>query len=217
MSARMRFRTAVDPPSGALLLALLLLSAALFMPTANLPRDTYEYIVVFDITQSMNVQDYQLDGLPTSRLEFARAAVRHALAELECGSRIGWGVFAEYRTVLLMAPVEVCGAYDDLLAALDNLDGRMRWSNASEVTKGVYWAFKAAQQLQSKPDVIFITDCHEAPPLEPSYPSPVLDELRGGEIHGWLIDAGGEAPRPIPKVNFDGEMIGYWRSFEVLQ
>jgi mxaL protein len=206
-----------DAQSRAIWAALALLLLALVTPGAPLPRSTYNYIVVFDVTQSMNVKDYELDGVPVSRLAYAREAVRRALKDLPCGSRIGWGAFAEYRTILLLAPVEVCGNYDDLLASLDNLDGQIRWSNASEVTKGLYWALRAAKEVDSHPDVIFVTDGHEAPPLDPRYPVPFFDDLRRGQIHGWLLGAGGEAPRPIPKVNAEGAAIGYWRAYEVIQ
>ena len=101
-------RTPFEPGSRAITAAFLLLLCGLLLPQVSLPRKTYSYVVVFDITQSMNVEDYDLNGLPVSRLAFAKEAVRRALRELPCGSRIGWGAFAEYRTILLLAPVEVC-------------------------------------------------------------------------------------------------------------
>ena len=120
-------RRALDKESLAILLALILLLTAVFMPAVKLPRDTWTYVVFFDITQSMNVLDYELDGTPVSRLLYARNAVKRALRDLPCGSRIGLGAFAEYRTLLLVAPIEVCGNYGDLLTAIDYIDGRMRW------------------------------------------------------------------------------------------
>jgi mxaL protein len=108
-------------------LATLLLIAALLLPPFNVPRSSFDYIVVFDISQSMNVEDYALDGKPVSRLVYAREAARRALRNLPCGSRVGWAAFAEYRTLMLLAPVEVCRNYDDLLASLANIDGGMRW------------------------------------------------------------------------------------------
>src|SRR5262245_59375553 len=151
-------------------LALAFLLVALFAPRINLPQRTYDYIVFFDITQSMDVQDYELGGSPASRLDYARYAVRRALRQLPCGSRVGWGAFAEYRSLLLLAPVEVCSNYNDLLASLDNINGRIRWANASEVGKGVYWSVRTAvddgKRIDNgtKPNVIFISDGHEAPP-----------------------------------------------------
>ena len=119
-----------------LLAAFLLLVVALVIPRVKLAHDTYDYIVIFDITQSMDVEDYEVAGTPVSRLTYARNAVQSVLRELPCGSRVGWGAFAEYRSLLLLAPVEVCDNYNDLIASLANIDGRMRWANASEVGKG---------------------------------------------------------------------------------
>ena len=139
-------RKALANLRGSLMLgaALLLLLTGLFAPRVNLPHDTVDYIVFFDITQSMDVQDYEIDGVPVSRLDYARYSMRRAMRELPCGSRIGWGAFAEYRSLLLLAPIEVCSNYNDLLASLEDIDGRMRWANASEVGRGVYWTVRAS-------------------------------------------------------------------------
>jgi mxaL protein len=181
-----------------------------------LPQKTYSYIVVFDITQSMSVEDYELDGMPVSRLRFAREAARRALRQLPCGSRVGWGAFAEYRTILLIAPVEVCSNYNDLLTSLERIDGTMRWANASEIRKGVYWAMRAAKEVGGKPDVLFLTDGQEAPP-EVGPGLPMFDDLKRGELHGRLVGVGGYVPRRIPRTDDDGRMIGYWRADEVVQ
>ncbi len=202
-----------------LVAAMLFLICALVMPAVNLPQKTYNYVVVFDITQSMNVQDYDLNGLPVSRLDFAREAARRALRELPCGSRVGWGAFAEYRTILLLAPVEVCANYNDLLASLDRIDGRMRWANASEITKGVYWAMRSARDVGDaggKPAVVFLTDGQEAPP-EDGPGLPLFDDLKRGEIKGWLVGVGGYTPMRIPRTDEDDKPIGYWRADEVVQ
>ncbi len=206
----------LQPALRAYLVALALLMLALVMPRWPLAHDTWNAIVVFDITQSMNVEDYELDGTNVSRLDFARRAARIALRDLPCGSRVGWAAFAEYRTLLLVAPVEVCEHYGDLIAALDNIDGRMRWGNASEIAKGVFWAVRTAKAEGSHPDLVFLTDGHEAPPLNGRGPA-VFDDTQPGEIHGWIIGVGGDAPRPIPRTDEDGNRIGYWRAEEVIQ
>jgi mxaL protein len=201
----------------AISLALLLLVAALFMPAFAVKHDTYDYIVILDITQSMDVEDYKLSGSPVSRLTFAREAARRALRELPCGSKVGWGAFAGYRTLLLLAPVEVCENYGDLLTSLAKVDGGMRWENASEITKGVYWSMRAAKELGSHPDVIFVTDGQEAPPLDSTNPLPMFDDLKTGQVGGWLLGAGGYVPMPIPKTDDDGNREGYWHADEVIQ
>jgi mxaL protein len=194
--------------------ALLLLACA--MPAIDLPRDTVDVVVVFDITQSMDVQDVELDGARASRLAYARESARRALRTLPCGSRIGWGAFTEYRTLLLLAPIEVCGNYGDLLATLAHIDGRIRWGNASEISKGVFWAVRAAKELAAKPALVFVTDGQESPPLGESG-APLFDDLAPGQIHGWLAGVGGPVPLPIPRSDADGRPFGTWRAQDVVQ
>jgi mxaL protein len=197
-------------------LAVLLLVAALALPRFPLARDTVEALVVFDITQSMDVEDVELDGALASRLEFARASARRMLRELPCGSRIGWGAFTEYRTLVLLAPIEVCGNYGDLLATLAQVDGRIRWGNASEVSKGVFWAMRAARQLDSHPAVVFLTDGQEAPPLGTAA-FPMFEDLAPGQVRGWLLGVGGGIPKPIPRTDAEGRRVGWWRAEDVIQ
>jgi mxaL protein len=196
--------------------ALVLLLLALLAAPIPLPRSAYDYVFVFDITQSMNVEDYDIDGVPFSRLDYARKAARTALRQLPCGSRVGWGAFAEYRTLLLLAPIEVCSNYNDLLASLDQIDGRMRWGNASEITKGLFWAMRAAKEAGPETQVVFLTDGHEAPPLN-SAGIPLFDDLKRGELRGWLIGVGGPVPRTIPKIDRDGKAAGFWLAEDVDQ
>jgi mxaL protein len=198
-------------------LSLLLLVVALLFPAIPLRHDTYECLVIFDITQSMDVEDYQLGGHPVSRLTYAREAARRALRQLPCGSRVGWGAFAGYRTLMLLAPVEVCDNYADLLNSLAKIDGGMRWENASEITKGVYWSMRAAKDIGTHPNVIFVTDGQEAPPLDPTNVLPMFDDLKAGQVPGWLIGAGGYQPMPIPKTDDEGNREGFWKADEVLQ
>ena len=194
--------------------ALLLLACAL--PAIDLPRDAVDVVVVFDITQSMDVQDVELDGVRMSRLAYARESARRALRTLPCGSRVGWAAFTEYRTLVLLAPIEVCGNYGDLLATLARIDGRMRWGNASEISKGVFWAVRAAKELDGKPALVFVTDGQESPPVGESG-APLFDDLAPGQIHGWLAGVGGPVPMPIPRSDAEGHPIGYWRAQDVIQ
>jgi mxaL protein len=158
--------------------------------------------------------DGALDGAPASRLAFAREAARQALRALPCGSRVGWAAFTEYRTLLLLAPIEVCGNYNDLLATLAEIDGRIRWGNASEVAKGVFWALRAARELGTQPAIVFLTDGQEAPPLTVF---PRFDDVQPGQVRGWLAGVGGGVPLPIPRSDAEGKRIGYWRAADVMQ
>jgi mxaL protein len=193
-----------------------LLALACVMPAIDLPRDTVDAVVVFDITQSMDVEDVELDGVRTSRLAYARESARRALRALPCGSRIGWAAFTEYRTLVLLAPIEVCANYADLLATLAHVDGRIRWGNASEIAKGVFWAMRAAKELDAKPALVFITDGQESPPLGESGPR-LFDDLAAGQVQGWLAGVGGTVPTPIPRSDAEGRRFGTWHAQDVVQ
>ncbi|HYS67853.1 MAG TPA: vWA domain-containing protein, partial [Paraburkholderia sp.] len=200
----------------ALIAALALLAAALWMPTITLMRERFDYVVTFDITQSMDVEDVTLDGVRTSRLAYARAAMRDALRRMPCGSRVGWSVFTDARALLLLPPIEVCEHYDALLASLDGIDGGMRWPNASRIANGgLYSAIRQAKQIGEHAAVVFVTDGQEAPPRPPSETS--LQDITPGAVGGWLIGVGGDRPEPIPRTGSDGRPACFWLASEVLQ
>jgi mxaL protein len=212
----MSFIGRLDRDTWAILLAFVLMLLARLMPPLELNQRTYDTLIVFDITQSMNVEDYELQRTPVSRLAYAKAAVADTLHRLPCGSHIGFAAFAEYRTLLLLAPIEVCGNYNDLLASLNNIDGRMRWGNASQIAKGVFWALRVAKEIEPRPNVLFMSDGQEAPPLD-TPEIPLFDDLKNGEVHGWIIGVGGDIPRPIPKTDSEGQPLGYWHPEDVVQ
>lgn len=194
------------------LVAVLLLGVAAADPVVTLRRPVYDVVVVLDITQSMNVTDYRLDGQAVSRLDYAKAGLRHALLALPCGSRVGWGVFSAYRVLLLTGQAEVCANYDDLTAVLARIDNRMAWTNASEVGKGLANALQAARALPDTPAVVFITDGNEAPPAAAAHP---LDfALESQQVAGVLVGAGGDVPHPIPMSDPDGRPLGFWSQRE---
>jgi mxaL protein len=45
----------------------------------------------------------------------------------------------------------------------------------------------------------------------------MFDDLKRGDIGGWLIGVGGYTPRPIPRTDADGRPIGFWHADEVVQ
>jgi mxaL protein len=208
-----RLRTGAGWP---LPLAVLLLALAVWPPRVQLQRPVFTWQVSFDITQSMNVDDVVLGETAVSRLTLARAAMREVLGALPCGSRVGWSIFADYRSVVILAPVEVCSHYEELLASLERIDARMRWANASNVSRGVTWAVRGARSLGPQTRFVFITDGQESPPLRINETPPMTD-IQPGEVQGWLVGVGGDVPVPIPKTGSNGEPAGYWRADEVVQ
>jgi mxaL protein len=199
----------------ALAAAVALIALALAGPRPVLPRRVFDGIVVLDITQSMSTVDQLLDGQPVSRLAFAKARLHRALARLPCGARLGWGVFTEYRSAVLLLPLEVCSNYAELSASLDRIDNTMAWAGGSEITKGLLSALRTSARIPEHPAVVFVTDGHEAPPLRSDYAPVVPDDAT--DRHGFIVGVGGDALRPIPKTDPTGHPIGVWGPQEVMQ
>jgi len=205
-----------------MLLACVLLLTALADPALNLPRRTHNFLFVLDITGSMNVTD----AGPSAgrRLTFARQLVHKALEELPCGSRAGLAVFTEHRTFPLFAPVEICENHLVISTMLNEIDGRMAWAELSEVAKGLYSGIEAVGTLAvlggadgpaGDTHLVFMTDGHEAPPVHPA----LRPKFRGqrGAVGGLIAGIGGPTPVPIPYLDDDDEVIGYWAQDDVLQ
>ena len=172
-------------------------------------------VLVFDITQSMLVQDVRLDGREASRLALAKRAARQAVESLPCGVSIGAGVFAQHRTLLLYSPVEVCANRSEVLRSIALIDTSMAWSGNSEVAKGYYAGLAIARALPHRPALVFLTDGHEAPPINPRH-RPVF-EGEAGQVRAALVGVGGELPVPIPKRDPAGKPLGYWNADDVMQ
>ena len=204
-----------DLDFGLLPIACAMLVLALLHPHARLKQDVFDYLVVVDITQSMNTLDYRQKSKPVSRLVFAKQALEQALLHLPCGSKIGLGIFTEYRSFVLLEPVEICANYHEISTTLADIDERMAWVGSSEIAKGLYSGLRTVRSLPDLPALVFVTDGQEAPPVNPHH-RPVFDG-KPGEAKGVIIGAGGLVPMPIPKFDPDGRPLGYWRTDEVLQ
>jgi mxaL protein len=200
------------------ILAALLLLATFTHPQWPGQRQLVEHVVVLDITESMNTLDMvdpNTGATPVSRLVYAKQNLARALPLLPCGSRLGWGVFTEHRSYLLTLPVEVCAHRKELLRSLGYIDRRMAWSGNSEVAKGLHSGLRFAQSMPTKPSLVFVTDGHEAPPLDARY-RPGHD-LKTARLQGLVIGVGGSALQAIPKTDTDGRTIGRWRADDVMQ
>ncbi|WP_428423987.1 vWA domain-containing protein [Methylibium sp.] len=198
-----------------LTVAALALAVTFVSPHLTWPQAQSDLVIVLDVTQSMEVADQQHDGQAVTRLAQVKRALGTVLRELPCGSRVGWGLFTEYRSFLLMVPVEVCENQRELLAVLSNIDGRMAWTGNSEIAKGLYSGLKIVKALPTKPALVFVTDGQEAPPVNPQYrPS---DEGVVRVAPGLVVGVGGLLPVRIPKHDLQGRSYGYWGADEVMQ
>jgi len=194
-----------------------LLLLALLDPGWTGRRPAHDLVAVLDVTQSMDVADMRVgdDPNPVSRLARSRGLLLQALARLPCGSRLGLGIFTEYRSLLLLAPLEVCEHYSELRATLSAIDGRMAWTGNSEVAKGLYSALNAAKALPSQPAVVFFTDGQESPPVDPRFRPEYTGKV--GEVQGLVVGVGGDQPLPIPRHDPSGQPMGTWGAGDVLQ
>jgi mxaL protein len=197
-----------------LLLAGALLAATFARPTLQLKRPTYRYLFVFDITQSMNVMDVPADPSLT-RLQYAKATAQTSLADMPCGTEIGLALFTGHRAFLMITPVEICANYRELSTMLSSIDWRMTWEARSEVAKGLFKSIELLKLFQERTRLVFLTDGHEAPPINPDVPPQFAGER--GAIKGLLVGVGGDLPVPIPKLDDSGAQKGVWKADEVLQ
>jgi mxaL protein len=104
---------------------------------------------------------------------------------------------------VILAPIEVCSHYEELLASLERIDARMRWANASNVGRGVTWAVRGAKSIGPHTAFVFITDGQESPPLRANDTPPMVD-VTPGEVKGWLVGVGGDVPAATAKPRATG-------------
>ncbi len=192
-----------------------LLAATFARPTAELERPTYRYLFVFDITQSMNVTDVSAADPLLTRLAYAKQAALAALADMPCGTEFGFALFTGHRAFLMITPVEICTNYRELSAMLSRIDWRMTWEARSEVAKGLYKSLQLLKAFPGQTRLVFLTDGHEAPPINPDVPPQFTGAP--GEIKGLLVGVGGDLPVPIPKFDESGTPQGVWKAEEVMQ
>ena len=142
-----------------------LLLLALPRPTVSMPRDIYTYMLVVDITQSMNVEDMVLDGKPVSRLAYTRHLLHDTVASMPCGTRVSITLFAGAGAALLYSPIEVCQNYDVIQDTLAHLEWRQAWSGNSRMRQGAQSIAHLVRTMREPAQVIFFTDGEEAPRL----------------------------------------------------
>lgn len=201
--------------SGAALLGI----AGLLDPQLDYRRQRLDALFIVDISGSMNVRDYRLDGKlgrdgqPQSRLDHVKAALAALVADLPCGSRAGIGVFAERRPFLLIAPVETCANFAPLAGTLRALDWRMAWEGDSYVASGLYQSIALAAAFDT--DLVFLSDGQEAPPMHWSGMPPFEGEA--GRVRGLIVGVGDVIPAPIPKFDRDGRENGFLGPADVVQ
>jgi mxaL protein len=198
---------------GALVLAAFVLLPVFFAPHRMLAGTTFAYLFVIDVSESMNVRDVDSDLPTASRLDRAKAAVIAALAALPCGSRIAVGLFAGSDTLVLFEPLEVCRHYPAIEQVVDGIDWRMAWDGDSRVEAAVVSALHEAGNRGL--DLVFVSDGDEAPHVA----VPHMGELLAlqGKVKGWLVGTGSPQASPVPRLDADNKVIGYWTAVDAVR
>ena len=198
---------------GVLVLAALVLLPVFFAPQRMLAGTTFAYLFVIDVSESMNVRDVDSYRPTHSRLDRAKAAVTAALAALPCGSRIAVGLFAGSDTLVLFEPLEVCRHYPAIEQVVNGIDWRMAWDGDSRVEAGVVNALHEAGNRGL--DLVFLSDGDEAPHVT----VPHMGELLAlqGKVKGWLVGTGSPQSSPVPHLDAENNIIGYWTAVDAVR
>jgi len=188
--------------------AFILLIAAAFKPAIPLPRNIYSYILVADISQSMNVVDTTLNGKPTSRIAYTQYMMHHVVASMPCGTHVSIGLFAGVSIAALYNPIEVCSNYAAIQDTIDHLDWRTAWSGNSRLRDSMFALARILRAFPEPAQVVYFTDGEEAPKLH-AFNTKDLTNFQGG--NGWLfVGVGSDKGSPIPKLDEKNQLIGFW-------
>lgn len=193
-----------------LILVALLLLLAIYKPQIQLKQDVHNYLLVADVSQSMNAQDVKLNSKVISRMDYTKHLMKRVVETSSCGTYISLGVFAAENVGLLLMPLEVCANYDVITDSIDHLEWRMAWRGNSRLTFGIKSAESMFDYLNIPATMLFFTDGDEAPKVNAINK---LD-LSGVQIGKNLlfIGVGGHQPVPIPRYNSSNKWVGYWSS-----
>ncbi|HAJ70904.1 MAG TPA: VWA domain-containing protein [Methylophilaceae bacterium] len=191
-----------------LAIALLLLVIAILKPALPIKRDIYSYLLVADISQSMNVMDESINGKPVTRMQYQQYLLHRIVSELPCGTQVSVGLFAGVSVAALYTPIEVCDNFNAIEDSIDHLDWRTGWSGNSRVRESLFTLAKLIRSFPEPARVVYFTDGEEAPKLH-AFNTKDLTGFQEGK--GWLfVGIGSDKGTAIPKLDDKNQLIGYW-------
>lgn len=189
-------------------IALVLLIIALFKPTIPVKRNIYSYMLVADISQSMNVIDMPLNGKLVSRMQYQQHLLHRIISEMPCGTQVSIGLFAGVSVAALYTPIEVCQNFAAIEDTIDHLDWRNGWSGNSRVRESMVTLAKLIRSFPEPAQVVYFSDGEETPKLH-IFNTRDLTGFQGGK--DWLlVGVGGDKGTAIPKLDEKNQLIGYW-------
>ncbi|MGQ0442474.1 MAG: VWA domain-containing protein [Methylophilaceae bacterium] len=188
--------------------AMILLLIAMLHPTVPIKHNIYTYLLVADISQSMNAIDTTIDGKPAARIAKMQKIMHEIVSSLPCGTKVSIGLFAGVSVAALYNPIEVCANFNAIQDTIDHFDWRTAWSGNSRLREGLYSMARTIRAFPESAQVVFFTDGEEAPKLH-AFNTKDLTNFQGAD--GWLIvGIGSEKGAAIPKLSDKNQLIGYW-------
>jgi mxaL protein len=190
--------------------AALLLLLAIVKPQIQLKQEVHNYLLLADVSQSMNAEDVKLGGKNVSRMAYTRHLMKKVVETSPCGTYFSVGVFAAENVGLLFMPLEVCANYDVITDTIDHLEWRMAWAGNSRLSFGIKAAASVFDSLNTPAQMLFFTDGDEAPKVN-AINKLDLSSVRIGK-NVVFVGVGGHQPVPIPRFNAANKWVGFWPS-----
>jgi len=192
------------------LAAALMLLLALIKPEIQLKQEVHNYLLLADVSQSMNAEDVTLNKQTVSRMTYTRHLMKKVVETSPCGTYISVGVFAAENVALLFMPLEVCANYDVINDSIDHLEWRMAWMGNSRLSFGVKASASVFDSLNAPAQMLFFTDGDEAPKVNAINKLDLSGIQIGKNV--VFVGIGGHKPVPIPRYNSANKWVGYWSS-----
>mgnify|MGYP002620290242 FL=1 len=191
-----------------LLVSFILLLLALINPSIPVNQPLYNYILIADISQSMNTEDMKINQKTVSRLDYTKHIMSRLVEDFPCGTKVSIGMFAGVSVSSTYSPIEVCENFSNINTTISKLDWRATWSGNTRIRESVVNLARLIRSFPESAQVIFFTDGEEAPKLH-VFNTRDLEQFQGG--NDWLfVGIGSDEGAPIPKYDNKNQLIGYW-------
>jgi mxaL protein len=190
------------------LAAAALLLLAIYKPDIQLKQEVHNYLLVADVSQSMNAEDEKLNNQPVSRLAYTRQLMKGIVETSPCGTYFSVGIFASDNVALLITPLEVCKNLDVITDSIEHLEWRMAWKGNSRLSFGVRAAANTFDSLNVPAQMLFFTDGDEAPRVNVT----IKQDLSGIQIGSnfAFVGVGDKVKVGVPRFNSANKQVGYW-------
>ena len=191
-----------------LLVSFFLLVLALVNPSIPVNQSLYNYILIADISQSMNTEDMKINQKTVSRLEYTKHIMSRLVEDFPCGTKVSIGMFAGVSVSATYSPIEVCENFSNINTTISKLDWRVTWSGNTRIRESVINLARLIRSFPESAQVVYFTDGEEAPKLH-VFNTRDLEQFQGG--NDWLfVGIGSDEGAPIPKYDNKNQLIGYW-------